>query len=126
MRISFRLFRVFLTQLFVYGWSGISTLCVFSRTSLLTVQSLPSWGMSEGRGGKGCSSKYVTPGRAGAVGMKDSMVLPAPLPASEKRFGFKREFYSFNFILVGWLVCFQINLLQIPRLGKYEAQPHWG
>lgn len=38
-----------ISHIAVYGWSGISTLCVFSRTSLLTVQSLPSWEMSEER-----------------------------------------------------------------------------
>ena len=40
------------------------------------------------------------------------MLLPAsfPFPASEKRFGFRRDFYNFHFVLVGgWLVCLLPN-----------------
>lgn len=65
MRISFKSLKD-ISHIAVYGWSGISTLCVSSRTSLLTVQSLPSWGISE----EG-EVKDAHPGRAGAVGMKD-------------------------------------------------------
>lgn len=49
--------------------------------------------------------------------MKDPIVLPGAVPASEKTFGFKREFCNFHFILVGPLVC----LLPNKSITNYQT-----
>lgn len=119
--------RAFHTDLSFMASQAFHPSCVFSRTSLLTVQVLPFWEMGEGRAGKRCSCECIKPGRAGAVGTQDPHSSACLSSLLRKEVWFRREFYSFRFVLVGgWLVSSQVNTFPIPEMGKYEEQLHWG